>query len=59
MDKVIISIEFSESEAESFCKFCDRAYFDIFKNVSTNEAEAYEMRDALHKVWKALTAVNL
>ncbi|MBU0994690.1 MAG: hypothetical protein KJ737_19525 [Proteobacteria bacterium] len=55
MDKIILTVELTKSEADSFCKFCSRTYFDIFKELSTSEAEAYQMRDSLYTVWKALT----
>ena len=56
MDNIIITIELTGSEADSIRRFLSRLYFEIFKALSTSEAEAYHMRDSLYKIWDALEA---
>lgn len=56
MDNIIITIELTGSEVDSIWRFFSRSYFDIFKALSTSEAEAYHMRDSLYKIWDAMEA---
>ena len=55
MTPIKLEIELTKEQADAYCKFCSRSYFDIFQQLARNEDEAYLMRDALYSIWHRLT----